>query len=502
MLLLTYPVMRFLVQLICLSCPVHLVLAFIAGDISSPLFPDVYPPGKVIKWNLTVPPGFLMRLQFQVFDLAFSQNCQGDNVALLDGERLMQKLCGNATTWTHFPRQKEFVAATMNVIFTSVTEWTADHQGFYALYEAIDADECAQDSSLCEMHCMNYIGGYYCFCSYGYELNADKRTCKVVDCGPFPEISGVEVVYLSQNKSTTFGMQVQLFCAEPYYEPYKQGIFTCEADGIWRNEEGSNEVSSCIAVCGRPISPPFQFQRIFGGRLAARGNFPWQVYFHSPRGGGILISDQWIMTAANMLREDHFELFAGIVDISEEGLANAVKLQIADKFIHPNYTYAEKGEIQYNYNNDIALLKLTEKVKVGQFLSPICLLQDASDTELENGKLGYISGWGLTEKRKLSNDLRYAEVPVVNMDMCKNVPIRQKWVKKENFVFTPNMFCAGAYGLDNCHGDGGGAFAILNDQDRFFVEGIVSWGFKCGTYSVYTKVVNYLEWITKTMSEN
>uniref|UniRef100_A0A8C4S4G7 Peptidase S1 domain-containing protein n=1 Tax=Erpetoichthys calabaricus TaxID=27687 RepID=A0A8C4S4G7_ERPCA len=229
--------------------------------------------------------------------------------------------------------------------------------------------------------------------------------------------------------------------------------------------------NSLHLVCGRPISPPFQFQRIFGGRLAARGNFPWQVYFHSPRGG-----------AANMLREDHFELFAGIVDISEEGLANAVKLQIADKFIHPNYTYAEKGEIQYNYNNDIALLKLTEKVKVGQFLSPICLLQDASDTELENGKLGYISGWGLTEKRKLSNDLRYAE-----------------WVKKENFVFTPNMFCAGAYGLDNCHGDGGGAFAILNDQDRFFVEGIVSWGFKCGTYSVYTKVVNYLEWITKTM---
>lgn len=78
----------------------------------------------------------------------------------------------------------------------------------------------------------------------------------------------------------------------------------------------------------------------------------------------------------------------------------------------------------------------------------------------------------------------------------------------ENTVpsLTNNMFCAGMHEgeKDSCSGDSGGPFALI-DNGKFWAAGVVSWGIDCGkkgTYGIYTKVVNYLDWINKTMEQN
>ncbi|KAL4700352.1 hypothetical protein H8959_014356 [Pygathrix nigripes] len=67
------------------------------------------------------------------------------------------------------------------------------------------------------------------------------------------------------------------------------------------------------------------------------------------------------------------------------------------------------------------------------------------------------------------------------------------------------MICAGGEkGMDSCKGDSGGAFAVQdpNDKTKFYIAGLVSWGPQCGTYGLYTRVQNYVDWIKKTMQEN
>ncbi|PWS22483.1 hypothetical protein DKP78_18150, partial [Enterococcus faecium] len=57
---------------------------------------------------------------------------------------------------------------------------------------------------------------------------------------------------------------------------------------------------------------------------------------------------------------------------------------------------------------------------------------------------------------------------------------------------------------DTCQGDSGGAY-VLKDDGRYWAAGIVSWGINCGqagTYGVYTRVAQYLDWITRTMETN
>lgn len=120
-----------------------------------------------------------------------------------------------------------------------------------------------------------------------------------------------------------------------------------------------------------------------------------------------------------------------------------------------------------------------------------------------------VSGFGLSEvvgRRILTNTLKYVRLPVVEQDTCSASLTLQKTLKKNVPVLTDNMFCAGfpEGGMDSCQGDSGGPFT-LNDNGRFWAAGIVSWGIECGkegTYGVYTKTTNYLDWINKIMQEN
>lgn len=253
-----------------------------------------------------------------------------------------------------------------------------------------------------------------------------------------------------------------------------------------------------------PSNPVRETAKIFGGTRAEKGNFPWQVYFDHPRGAGVLISERWVMTAAHVLEGfDKPDMFIGVINVGRESLYRDAQQLVAEaSFIHPGWKKLPKDTYRTDFDNDIALLKLKDPVKMGPNISPLCLPGKSPEYELQKGTLGYIAGWGQKERGRLPIYLWKAQIPVVDMDKCRSVKPEGP-ADSSAYRFTDNMICAGG-DKDSCKGDSGGAYSIQDplDNSRYYVAGLISWGPRCGTFGLYTKVVRYLDWITETMSKH
>lgn len=107
---------------------------------------------------------------------------------------------------------------------------------------------------------------------------------------------------------------------------------------------------------------------------------------------------------------------------------------------------------------------------------------------------------------RIPKSLKYVELPVVDQETCRN-SIAELQKHRQNLPrLTDNMFCVGLPegGSSSCLGDSGGPFALC-DEGQFWAAGIDSWGVDCGkagTYRVYTKVANYLNWINQTIHDS
>uniref|UniRef100_A0A2K5ZW12 Uncharacterized protein n=1 Tax=Mandrillus leucophaeus TaxID=9568 RepID=A0A2K5ZW12_MANLE len=263
--------------------------------------------------------------------------------------------------------------------------------------------------------------------------------------------------------TTTMGVNtykacIQYYCHEPYYKMQtRAGSRESEqTQGIWKNEQKEGKISRCLPVCGKPMNPMEQRQRIIRGQKAKMGNFPWQVFtnIHGNR-GGTLLGDCWILTAAHTLYpKEHdaqsnvpLDVFLGHINVEE--LMKLASHPIRRVSIHPDYRQDES----HNFEGDIALLELENSVTLGPNLLPICLPDN--ETFYDLGLMGYISGFGVMEE-KIAHDLRFVRLPVANREDCET------WLRGKNRmdVFSQNMFCAGHPSLkqDACQGDSGGVF--------------------------------------------
>ncbi|XP_068137329.1 mannan-binding lectin serine protease 1 isoform X3 [Hyperolius riggenbachi] len=155
------------------------------GEIRTPNFPDLYPSDSEVTWNITVPEGFRIRLYFIHFDLEPSYLCEYDYARVETDEQVLSTFCGRESTDTEQAPGKQVIVSPANFLsltFRSDFSNEERYTGFDAHYSAVDVDECAEKSDedmVCDHHCHNYIGGFYCSCRFGYLLHSDNRTCKV-----------------------------------------------------------------------------------------------------------------------------------------------------------------------------------------------------------------------------------------------------------------------------------------------------------------------------------
>ncbi|XP_026326314.1 venom serine protease Bi-VSP-like, partial [Hyposmocoma kahamanoa] len=183
----------------------------------------------------------------------------------------------------------------------------------------------------------------------------------------------------------------------------------------------------------------------------------------------------------------------------------------------PNDKHAQKSDVNEirvpprfqgastNFQEDIAILRLTQAFEYKTYVRPVCLNFDPNfdSTQLQSGKLGKVAGWGLTgENGPASQVLKVVELPYVDIEECLNrVPLSFR-----EFI-SSDKICAGyGNGTALCKGDSGGGLVFPNKDrgiERFYLRGLVSTAPKnendCNAFTLtsFTHVIKHEIFIQK-----
>ncbi|NXY42567.1 CUBN protein, partial [Ceuthmochares aereus] len=113
------------------------------GTIRSPGHPDVYPHGINCTWIINVQPGYLIRLTFTSFNLAFDYSCRKDYLEIYDNSTTQKlgRFCGRS-----IPPSLTSGSNMMTLYF--VTDHDTASEGFSANYISLDASKvCSHNYS-------------------------------------------------------------------------------------------------------------------------------------------------------------------------------------------------------------------------------------------------------------------------------------------------------------------------------------------------------------------
>uniref|UniRef100_A0A674D6L5 MBL associated serine protease 1 n=1 Tax=Salmo trutta TaxID=8032 RepID=A0A674D6L5_SALTR len=526
-----------------------------SGVLSSSDFPNPYPKSSDCLYHIELEDGFLLSLEFDdTFDIEDHPDvtCPYDYVKIQAGEKEYGPFCGDRP-----PGRIQTESNKVQVFFHS--DNSGENIGWRLSYTSSGRSQCPVPVKPLYGQ-LDPVQIQYSFkdhvlvsCDPGYKLIRDGEElehfqiecqkdgswssfvplCEMVDCGTPGEVAMGDVIFESSGNSTLFGSIIQYTCRESMYQihPKINSMYTCGEKGEWTNSEHGTKTPTCLPVCGEPSQPfPAQIKRIVGGRSTVPGLFPWQVLLtvedmsRVPEdrwfGSGALLSESWVLTAAHVLRSqrrgasivpvapEHIRVYLGLHDVRAK--QNATNRSVEQVILHPHFD-------PRNYNNDIALVKLSQAVPVGELVRPVCLPPPQGKDRPQSPQLntlGLVAGWGISnpnasvaaDTTALSSDLgmvsdvlQYVRLPVVAQEECK----ASYASRSINYNITDNMFCAGFYegGRDTCLGDSGGAFVMEEPgSGRWVAQGLVSWGGpeECGSqrvYGVYTRVANYADWL-------
>jgi len=254
------------------------------------------------------------------------------------------------------------------------------------------------------------------------------------------------------------------------------------------------------ANCGvGQIKPKLSNSWIVGGKQAKPNSWPWAVaifnmdYDGMQWCGGTIINDRWIVTAAHCI-DKHTTYKVGVGMHSLEDMGHGKKIKVVKQIVHEDYPDSD-----YEIHDDVALLKLSEKLKFGKYVQPICLPEQGYSFKTAQPFVAV--GWGSLEEGGWGPDkLQQVEIPKMADALC---------ARKDYYgdAFTQGKeICAGIPkgGKDACQGDSGGGLVFKKDG-KWFQGGIVSWGYGCARKKkpgLYTNVPRYINWIKEHVAAN
>ena len=255
---------------------------------------------------------------------------------------------------------------------------------------------------------------------------------------------------------------------------------------------------------------------IVGGDDVAQ-DYPWMAALYNGADdvygftcGAVLISSNWVATAAHCVYEDDDESgVATAYDASDYKLvigqsthysttqdaevASVDVYNISNIIIHPSYVAADEDEDTIDYDYDIALLEL----ETPYYQPGPAIATSARFDSIEEGDLLTNLGYGYT-----SGDATHFDIPTTLQEVdLPFVPTNEcSW--NDDGDISDNMLCAGYEDTtaSSCTGDSGGPVFATIDGELTLV-GLVSWGSTTcsGAEGVYTNVSNLRSWILSSI---
>ncbi|XP_051517006.1 atrial natriuretic peptide-converting enzyme-like isoform X1 [Myxocyprinus asiaticus] len=243
--------------------------------------------------------------------------------------------------------------------------------------------------------------------------------------------------------------------------------------------------------CGRRPAARL-VKRILGGRTSRPGRWPWQCSLQSdPSGhicGCVLIGRKWALTVAHCFegREsaDVWKVVLGINNLDHPSPYMQTR-RVKSIILHSRYN---RAVVDY----DISVVELESEVEVTSYVRPICLPDRGQLPKPD--KYCHITGWGHVGSR-MPFKLQEGEVRIISVSQCQSY--------FDMKTITSRMLCAGyeAGTIDSCMGDSGGPLVCEEDDGRWSLYGLTSWGSVCFSKvlgpGVYANVTHFTEWIER-----
>ncbi|XP_055604289.1 chymotrypsin-2-like [Uranotaenia lowii] len=225
--------------------------------------------------------------------------------------------------------------------------------------------------------------------------------------------------------------------------------------------------------------------RVVGGQEAAEGSVPYQVSLQlkgfGHNCGGAIISDRWILTAGHCVEYQSTEkltVLVGTNSLKEGGQQYAI-----DKFITHKYHDVPQ------FANDIALVRLKEKLQFSETVQPI----QYWEKEVDEGREVTLTGWGRTSAGgPIPTKLQTIQLKTLSNDECSNLSVGSN-------VDIGHICTLTHAGEGACNGDSGGPLTLDGK-----LIGLVNFGVPCakGYPDAYARVSYYHEWIRTNIAEN
>lgn len=257
----------------------------------------------------------------------------------------------------------------------------------------------------------------------------------------------------------------------------------------WEFKKGSK---SFAEECGLENPNGVGHGRIVGGHEAEEHQWPWQVALFIDDAwfcGGSLISDEWVMTAAHCADgAGFFDVMAGAHNVRASTEEHRVEITSYEGMVHPDWD-------PNTLKNDIALVKLPEKIPFDEFIRPACLPPKSDSDETYVGQLTTPVGWGKNadDAGGITPDLNMvSDLPVITNAACADT--------YGSIIYDGIMCIDSSGGKGVCNGDSGGTLNIRQEAENKWTQvGISSFvssaGCESGNPHGFARVAKHLEWI-------